>query len=142
MTSLHAAKFGKRYRYLIQRIRTRYDCKRINIIATLFLSLQVSPFSGMIPAFMAASISSSRCDISSTMNGQSIDVQVEVTTIPTLLANNSAETFENLGPRLSRRLSTALTRSISSPVLIAVYTTANGSETEGIGGWNRRDLYS
>lgn len=48
--------------------------------------------------------------------------------LPILLANNSAETFENLGPRLFRRLSTALTRSFSSPVLIAACNIASESE--------------
>lgn len=40
----------------------------------------------------------------------------------------------NLGPRLFRRLSTALTRSLSSPVLIAVCKDASGSEAGGDGG--------
>ncbi len=51
-----------------------------------------------------------------------------------LFANSSAETFENLGPRLFRRLSTALTRSFSSPVLIAVCNNASGSKAGGVTG--------
>ena len=41
----------------------------------------------------------------------------------------------NLGPRLFRRLSTALTRSLSSPVLIAVCKDAYGSEAGGVRGY-------
>lgn len=40
----------------------------------------------------------------------------------------------NLGPRLLRRLSTALARSLSSPMLIAVCKDARGSEAGGVRG--------
>ena len=42
----------------------------------------------------------------------------------------------NLGPRFFKRLSTALTRSLSSPVLIAVCKDASGSEADGVRGMN------
>ena len=75
-------------------------------IANQLPSLPVS-----FPALIAASISSSLCAISSTsIVSRHYSLNKHMLVGP-LFANNSEDTFENFGPRLLRRLSTAFTSS-------------------------------